>query len=305
MIENYVTLSLETHLFFSRIMKEHALFLEAGFPCKDNEWIQEADHYRKQFETLLKDVVQISDCKVNRPILDSGELVTEFTVSAENCTQQLTGVFINSNITKMEAALRPGDSREVQREFMQRIHRINENALCLLDGFIDFKERLLREVNGCRLFTANYPLLIAHILREAKLYRSTIEQLMQNRRVSYQDLWGTEAFWNQIMMEHALFIRGLLDPCEEDLIKTANDFAMDYKRLLETSKQRDCMATEAMTAAALTETLKYRDFKAAGTKGILSCDISSIILPLLADHVLREANHYIRILQCAHSQKKL
>ena len=158
-------------------------------------------------------------------------------------------------------------------------------------------------MNGCRLFAANYPLLIAHILREAKLYRSTIEQLMRSRYVSYQDPWGTEDFWNQIMMEHALFIRGLLDPCEEDLIRTTNDFAMDYKRLLETARQQDCAANEAMTAASLTETLKYRDFKAAGTKGILGCDISSIILPLLADHVLREANHYIRILQCAHARE--
>ena len=38
-------------------------------------------------------------------------------------------------------------------------------------------------------------------------------------------------------------------------------------------------------------------FKAAGTKGIQSCEIRSVILPLLADHVLREANHYIRLLK--------
>ncbi len=52
-----------------------------------------------------------------------------------------------------------------------------------------------------------------------------------------------------------------------------------------------------MTETALKETLRFRDFKAAGAKGILDCQISSIILPLLADHVLREANHYIRILK--------
>ena len=37
------------------------------------------------------------------------------------------------------------------------------------------------------------------------------------------------------MMEHALFIRGLLDPTEEELIGTADDFAGDYKRLLDAS----------------------------------------------------------------------
>ncbi len=41
-MREYVTLSLETHLFFGRIMKEHALFLLAGFPAKETEFIKRA-----------------------------------------------------------------------------------------------------------------------------------------------------------------------------------------------------------------------------------------------------------------------
>ena len=141
--------------------------------------------------------------------------------------------------------------------------------------------------------------MIEHILREAKLYRATIDTLMRNKRCSYQELLGTENFWNQIMMEHALFIRGLLDPCEEELIKTATDFAMDYKKLLSRAQAQNCRVNQELTDDSLAKTLKYRDFKSAGTEGILTCKINSIILPLLADHVLREANHYIRILECA------
>ena len=105
-----------------------------------------------------------------------------------------------------------------------------------------------------------------------------------------------EEFWNRIMMEHALFIRGLLDPTEVKLIETADKFAAEYQELLEKARQQDCRAL-GMTQETLEETLRYRDFKAAGTEGILNCKIASIILPLLADHVLREANHYIRLLQ--------
>ena len=43
-------------------------------------------------------------------------------------------------------------------------------------------------------------------------------------------------------------------------------------------------------------TEEYQKFKTAGTEGILGCKIRSIILPLLADHLLREANHYLRLL---------
>ena len=119
---------------------------------------------------------------------------------------------------------------------------------------------------------------------------------MSNRRLSYQRLCETQLFWNQIMMEHALFIRGLLDPSEEQLIDTADEFANDYKELLETARRQDC---RAMAQTSLAKTIEYRDFKSAGADGILNCKISSIILPLLADHVLREANHYIRLLECS------
>lgn len=32
-------------------------------------------------------------------------------------------------------------------------------------------------------------------------------------------------------------------------------------------------------------------------RGLLDCKIRSIVLPLLGDHVVREANHYIRLLK--------
>lgn len=303
MIENYITLSLETHLFFARIMKEHALFLEAGFPCKNEEWIQRADHFRMEFEKLLNEVVKISNGRVNNSILTSDELVTEFTIAAEKKTECLSGVSINTEISEMVKNLRPisNRTRENNREIIRIVHHINEQSITLLNGIIEFKENILREVERCNLFTANYPLLIKHILREAKLYRSTIDNLMHNRQVSYKGLFGTEEFWNRIMMEHALFIRGLLDPSEDELIHTADDFAMDYKKLLKMAKEQDCRVINSLTEESLEETLKYQEFKTAGTKGILNCEIASIILPLLADHVLREANHYIRILKCANN----
>lgn len=302
-MENYVILSIETHLFFARIMKEHSLFLEAGFPCKEEEWIKKADWFRQQFEDLLRDTLSVGNGRINSCILESNELVTEFTIPAERRTECLSGIPIDSELSTAAQNLRAVCTREDFRRMVPMVHRLNQRALRLLNGLIDFKEDILREVGNGNLFTTNYPLLIKHILREAKLYRATVEELMQNRQPSYKNLRKTEDFWNQIMMEHALFIRGLLDPCEEELINTADEFAKEYCRLLEQAKQQDCRAS-GLTEQSLAETLKYREFKTAGTEGILNCKIDSIILPLLADHVLREANHYIRLLECDRLSRK-
>lgn len=307
-MRDYVTLSIETHLFFARIMKEHALFLEAGFPCCKKEWSEEAESFRKDFEELLRDTLKIAEGNVHEAVLGSNELVTEFTIPAEERTEALSGIPIDSKLSRMthalcdegskekDSSMRCECSDEENRSLHRQAEQLNERAHKLLDGLIRFKERILCKVKDGKLYTANYPLLIEHIMHEAMLYRDILEQLMANRRISYQRFYETETFWNQIMMEHAWFIRGLLDPSEAQLIETADDFSKDYALLLEKACGQDYRAN-ALTAKTLEETLKYRDFKAAGTKGILDCEIASIILPLLADHVLREANHYIRVLE--------
>lgn len=302
-MKNYAILSLETHLFFSRIMKEHSLFLEAGFPCKNHIWMQAADWFRKQFEILLLETVRISSGNIHGSILTSNELVTEFTIPAEKRTQCLSGIPIDHRISIMEQNLQAGCGLSGNRALDRAVFRINQRSLRLLDGLIAFKENILREVNCGGLFTVNYPLLIRHIIREAGLYRDTVEKIQQNKCDSYESLYQTESFWNQIMMEHALFIRGLLDPSEAALIDTADGFAADYQKLLEMAQQQDCRANSSLAEMSLAETLKYREFKTAGTEGILENKIVSIILPLLADHVLREANHYIRILECGTQER--
>lgn len=292
--EQYVIFSLELHLFFARIMKEHALFLMAGFPPANPDFSKTAKKYKCDFEELLSRAITLSDGVIRRKVLNSGEIVTPFTPMAEQQTEHLTGIEIDRTLTTRENLLRPGAQTVRSRERIQKVRALNQDALRLLDGLISFQEQILSCVLSCQMFTMNYPLLIEHITREAKLYREYVHRLEKNGNLDPQAMGQLEQFWNQIMMEHALFIRGLLDPTENELIETAGSFADDYAALL--SRARAASDQTLVRKEALAETQKFRAFKTAGVKGIEGCKIRSLILPLLADHVLREANHYIRLL---------
>ena len=292
----YVGRSLELHLFFGRIMKEHALFLEAGFTPADPSFPEKAEFYMKEFENVLREAVCLSEGIVGKQVLGSGEVITEFTALAERQTERFTGIPIDKEITRKTQSLICRERQTASAApLVVKVRRLNRSVLRLLDGLIGFKETVLKCVLQCELFTLNYPLLIEHILREAKLYRRYVETLEREGDLREQTMRETERFWNQIMMEHAQFIRGLLDPCETELYCAADGFAKEYCELLESSRSAH---DKTLTEASLAQTLKFRDFKAAGTQGIQQCKIRSVILPLLADHVLREANHYIRLLQC-------
>ncbi|GLB25443.1 hypothetical protein LXJ15735_16840 [Lacrimispora xylanolytica] len=293
--QQYVILSLELHLFFGRIMKEHSIFLEAGFTPANPNFSNVADQFKEQFENVLYHAVVLGNGIITPNVVSSGEIVTEYTLGTEQKTQNFTGIVINQDITRMEADLYGLENPQITSDMVQQVRQLNTQTIPLLDGLIEFKTRVLNEVLACNMFTMNYPLLIDHILREANMYRSQLAAL-ESGEYPYNDVKDTELFWDQIMMEHALFIRGLLDPTEGELINTSNNFAHEYADLLEMARNATDATMEQITGETLEETLRYQNFKEAGTSGISECKIRSIILPLLGDHVLREANHFIRLL---------
>lgn len=170
----------------------------------------------------------------------------------------------------------------------------------LTRDLIGFKSRLLSDILSCKVFTVNYPLLIDHILREAKFYFLLVKRLQEREEINIdKEAYEQEVFWNRIMAEHSKFIRGLLDPTEENLINTANNFGHQFDML--TREAREVMDKSVpiskVTDDSLKATEEIRKFKAQGTQGLVGCKIKSIIIPLLGDHTLREASHYLRLLK--------
>lgn len=144
---NYVKTSLENHLFFGRIMKEHSLFLMAGFPAVETNYINEANWYRDMFENALREAVRLANGNIGEDVLRSGEVVTEFTETAERQTSRLSGVPIDTQITRAEQRLQAGGMQQPSREMEQRVRQLNQRMMELVNGLIGFKEHVLREAN--------------------------------------------------------------------------------------------------------------------------------------------------------------
>ncbi|MBZ9635466.1 DUF2935 domain-containing protein [Clostridium sp. FP1] len=297
----FIRQSLELHLFFARIMKEHSFFLEVGFTQKDSNYIQQADNFRIEFDRLLADAISLSNGVVSPSVLQSGEVITPFTLKAEIATAYFTGVNIPIHLTKSEAGLMGSDALMIGNPMLeQRIFVLNQRAMGLIKGLAQFKSMILSGVISCRIFTSNYPLLIDHILREAKFYFQIIQRLQNREEINLErDMYEQESFWNRIMAEHSKFIRGLLDPTENELINTANNFGNEFDKLTSESKEamNKTIPISKVTDDSLKATMEIAKFKAQGTQGLVECKIKSIIIPLLGDHTLREANHYLRLLK--------
>lgn len=300
--EKFINQSLALNLFFLRIMKEHSLFLEAAFVCKDEDLINQAEAFKNEFTNLLSRAISLSDGVIPRVTLNSNEFVTKYTMDAEKATEFYTGISIDTSITSREMALSAGMNNISRNNssLTDHVSNLNNDSIKATSMIIQFKATLLNNVLSCRLFTNTYPLLIDHILREAIFFRELLRKLQNGIELNMKrDVLDQETFWNRIMSEHSFFIRGLLDPSEVDLFDLANNFGKEFEELRQeaVALNKSSSNPSNLTDTTLEATKKLRDFKAQGTDGLINCKIKSIILPLLGDHVLREANHYLNLLE--------
>lgn len=294
----FVTFSLDLNLFFLRIMKEHSLFMELDLTPRDKALGAEAANMRAAYDKLLSEAIELANENVSQKTLESRQLVSQYTMEAERLTNFYTGVPIDMKLTERELRLIPAGTG-FDSALVQRLESLNTRAYQQTAALADVKAKVLNDVLTCKMFTHSYPLLIDHILREARFFMQMLTMLMQGETIQgREDIITQEIFWNRIMAEHSKFIAGLLDPTEEALIEKARAFGKEFDMLTSESIQAQNQAQNqgAVTAESLQHTIQLRDFKATGTKGLIDCKVKSIIIPLLADHTLREANHYLCIL---------
>ncbi len=140
-MKKYITSSLEMHLFFGRIMKEHALFLQAAFPAGETGYRNRANCYRESFEKVLRQAVRLADGAVGEDVLRSGEVFTEFTVTAEQQTERLTKIPIDFRITQAEKRLRAGCVNSMDRRMAGQISQLNQHVLREANHYL----RILKE----------------------------------------------------------------------------------------------------------------------------------------------------------------
>ncbi len=294
----YIQDSMELNLFYLRILKEHALFMQLSFTPRDKELGDKAAQLRAKLVNLLQQAVTLSKGYIPDEVLASGELFTPYTEEAERQTEYFTGVSVDTQLTLEEYDL--GGGMMPPPSIMPQISALNQNALAAAREMLQFNQSVLDDVLACRVFTVIYPNELEHLVNEAQDYIAMLTRLASGAdEMAPREFAMQQAFWNENMGQHAEYIEGSLDPTEQALQAEAAAFAREFARLVQqaqTAEQRlQILPQVTLRSEAATE--RIQRYKAEGTEGILTCRVRSIIIPLLADHVLREANYYLRMLR--------
>lgn len=290
--EDYIRLSIQYNLFWIRIMKEHAVFIEATMPPPGRQYANQAGRFKQNYDRLMRLTIRLSNGIIQADALHSGQFYTQYTIEAEQQAQISTGINIDTNLTRMEQNIEPYNPNYAVNTYMeQSISALNENLLSLTNSFVRFKAELLELRTTCGLFTMMYTADIEHVLLEAQRYQKILVGLQNRVDVNPEDDIN---FWTQNMAGHAKVMRGELDPTQGVFINQANAFANTFDTL---ANEETSVCNTPTEGTLLAETEDIAEFKAMITQGIIDCKVQAIMLALYTDHLLREANHFIWLLK--------
>ncbi|MDF2474371.1 MAG: hypothetical protein K0R21_2153 [Anaerocolumna sp.] len=295
--EEYIQISLENNLFWTRIMKEHAIFIESVLTPPLKEVSMQADEFKRIFEELLANTMELANETISMEALQSGEFYTRFTDEAERLTQQFTGIEIDRNLTYTVNIMEPSTiGMEMTEEKEKEVSWLNQNIISQLTDFLQFKANLLSGQASCNAKSLEYTSILEHVLEEGRKYMEILTTLQDREMPADEHLVSSqeEFFWNMIMSDHAKIMRGKFDPVEIHFFNEANRFAKIYDTLTSLTWENDEVEEPLINVHDVTS--DFRDFKAFTTQGIIECKVSSVMMPLFTDHILREANHYLRLM---------
>ncbi len=206
------------------------------------------------------------------------------------------------NFQQEFAALRDRAERvQGQRQFADLVG----DAQTVVGDFYRFKRRLLHMVLTCQLQGHTFALQLDHMSREAEYFLLLLATLGTGQPL-YQAAGAREvAFWLRLMAEHCDFISHLLDPSERALQATADEFACEFDELYLQGRDFVSMlrgetdevpSFRRFLKDARVSTIRLRDFERAAETLIAECRLIGLIPAELADHVMREADHFLLVL---------
>jgi len=154
----------------------------------------------------------------------------------------------------------------------------NRPTIELVRRFLDVKRQMEKEQEAGRLKSLAWPTFFEHVALEGERFANRLEKFSGGK--VEMDRGEVVSFWSRIMADHADFIAHLLDPEEKALVEKAMQTAGTWRAVKSGGGPKDTVKDSLDS---------FITFKKTAQAGLEAGQVKSIIHPLLADHVLREA----------------
>ena len=286
--------SLVSNLYYLWTLREYSARIQVSFPPIYENYINKSFELARRAEILSKRVAEYAYKGLPENVIESGIVLTPYTLELELLTEKLFGIDIDTSITEKEKNIKIGIVNPSKEE-VRDMENINKDALILVNDFINFANELYEKIENQEIFTFYYNSINLYLIEEAKLYVSSLERLKEKATVNPSYVIDAQYFGTLGMQAIATYIRGEIDPIHKDIFDEANNFVIEYRNML--NEYENMIMTpenqKNMTLNSLELAERLKSFVEKCIEKLLKKEIYFISAPITKDNELTAVNFFI------------
>lgn len=286
--------SLVSNLYYLWTLREYSARIEVSFPPIYEDYIKRSNELSKRAEILSKRVANYAYNGLPENVIESGIVLTPYTLDLELLTEKLFGIDIDTTVTEKEKNIVIGDVNPTDSD-VKDMEDINNDALTLVKDFIEFANEIYEKIEKQEIFAFYYNSINLYLIEEAKLYVSSLERLKEKATVNPSYVIDNQYFGTMGMQAIAVYIRGEIDPYFKDVFDEANNFVTEYRNILD-EYENMIMTPENqrnMTLNSLELAERLKTFVEKCIQRLLNKEIYFISAPITKDNALTAINFFI------------
>ena len=245
----------------------------------------------KKYQDLFKRILSFSNGKVSKDFLSSNVLYTSYTRDLELDTIKYFDIGLDPSITLDCLKLTSGNMELLN---LKEVDKYMEELLELLDKSTNILNNINIYIKDNNMFLTIYPLVIEHMINENKLLKDTLERLLKRVGTDPTYVYSLEYYYSLFLKEHSLLIRNLMNPQKSKEIETCNKYYDLYNSLLNSfNNEVSPYSIDGIYNKCMNITNRFKDFLEDAINMTIKSPSNFMVVPIILDHLLREANSYM------------
>lgn len=286
--------SLYNHIYFAGSIRSFCSTIGLTFFKNNEEYISKAITLGFRASDIINKTLLLMNKELASNVIDNNIYITPYTSNISLLTQKLFEISLVIQIDKDLQILNTRKEVVFDELTMEKINSLNNESLNLINDFKSFCQEIKMKLESGELFSYSYPDFFNYMYDEISVYGRDIERIQS--RKDYTDFYISEYtyYFNELLRESALYIRGFLDTKDQDIFDMAsfyvNAFANLTEKYLKNTNIDLTMETEKLV-------INYRKFVTDAIDKLLKGKISFITPPITLDNFLTNINVYLFLIK--------
>lgn len=288
--------SLVNHLYFSGTIRSFCSTIGLTFFKNNQDYIDRAIALGYRATDIVNKALLYMNKELAGAILESNTYITPFTKDLDLLTEKLFDISLAISVDKDINLLKTRKEIVINDDVINKITDLNNEAFSLINDFKNFCSEIKTKMDNGELFSYSYPDFFNYMYDEISVYGRDIERIMS--KDDYTEFYLSEFvyYFNELLRESALYIRGFLDTKEGDIFNMASFYVNAFANLTEKYlKKTNSNLDLSLEAEKLV--IDYQKFITDVIQKLLKAKVYFITPPLTLDNFLTNVNVYLFILK--------